>query len=99
MAGGAERTNTRLGMAEAAFIAARDSFYMGCGYCVAAKRLLVQHDLSFTEYDLSDPKHLETLRQRAPQARTVPQISVGTDHIGGFDNLNQRFSGRPEKSH
>lgn len=71
----------------------------GCGYCVAAKRLLVQHDLSFTEYDLSDPRHQETLRQRAPQARTVPQIFVGTHHIGGFDNLNQRLSGRPDKSH
>lgn len=44
----------------------------GCGYCVAAKRLLVQHDLSFTEFDLSVPEHLETLRQRAPQARAVP---------------------------
>ena len=29
MEGGAERTNTRLGRTEAAFIAARDSFYMG----------------------------------------------------------------------
>ncbi len=66
----------------------------GCGYCVAAKRLLVQHDLSFTEYDLSDPAHHETLRQRAPQARTVPQIFVGTQHIGGFENLNQKLSRR-----
>jgi len=70
----------------------------GCGYCVAAKRLLVQHDLSFTEYDLSDPKHLEALWQRAPDARTVPQIFVGTLHVGGFDNLNQRLSGDHGKS-
>lgn len=69
----------------------------GCGYCVAAKRLLVQHNLSFTEYDLTVPEHLEALRQRAPQARTVPQIFVGTQHIGGFDNLNQKLSDRQEK--
>lgn len=71
----------------------------GCGYCVAAKRLLVQHDLSFTEYDPSDPRNLAILQQRAPQARTVPQIFVGAHHIGGFDNLSQRLSGHPEKSH
>ncbi len=70
----------------------------GCGYCVAAKRLLVQHNLSFKEYDLSVPQHLETLRQRAPEARTVPQIFFGTLHIGGFDDLNQRLSGRHGKS-
>ncbi|MDP4034145.1 MAG: glutaredoxin domain-containing protein [Pseudorhodobacter sp.] len=70
----------------------------GCGYCVAAKRLLVQHDLSFTEFDLSVPEHLEALQQRAPQARTVPQIFVGTEYIGGYDNLNQKLSGHRDKS-
>jgi glutaredoxin 3 len=69
----------------------------GCGYCVAAKRLLVQHNLPFKEYDLSIPEHADALHQRAPQARTVPQIFVGALHIGGFDNLNQKLAGRQDK--
>ncbi|MDP2063318.1 MAG: glutaredoxin domain-containing protein [Phaeovulum sp.] len=51
----------------------------------------------FKEYDLSIPEHADALHQRAPQARTVPQIFVGALHIGGFDNLNQKLSGRQDK--
>ena len=59
-----------------------------CGYCHAAKRLLVQKGVSFTEYDtLADPKRKGEMVQRAHGRRTVPQIFVGETHVGGCDEL------------
>ncbi|MBZ0262525.1 MAG: glutaredoxin [Hyphomicrobiales bacterium] len=66
----------------------------GCGYCLAAKQLLVGRKLSYTEFDLSVPEHQEELSKRHPQAKTVPQIFVGKQLIGGFDDLNRELSRR-----
>ncbi|WP_114965436.1 glutaredoxin 3 [Alkalilacustris brevis] len=59
-----------------------------CGYCHAAKRLLTQKGVSFTEHDvLTDPSLKAEMINRAKGARTVPQIFVGDTHVGGCDEL------------
>lgn len=60
----------------------------GCGYCSRAKGLLKSKGVEFTEYDitLGGPKKAEML-ERAPDARTVPQIFIGETHVGGSDDL------------
>ena len=60
----------------------------GCGYCYRAKRLLDSKGISYTEHDVTmgGAKRDEML-QRAPMARTVPQIFVGDRHVGGSDDL------------
>jgi glutaredoxin 3 len=59
-----------------------------CGYCHAAKRLLTQKGVSFTEYDVSrDPELRQKMTQRAHGGYTVPQIFVGGTHVGGCDDL------------
>ena len=59
-----------------------------CGYCHAAKRLLTQKGVSFTEYDVSRDNDLRaTMMQRSNGGRTVPQIFVGETHVGGCDDL------------
>jgi glutaredoxin 3 len=59
-----------------------------CGYCHAAKRLLAQKGVAFTEHDVSTDGALRaTMMQRANGRRTVPQIFVGTTHVGGCDDL------------
>ena len=59
-----------------------------CGYCHAAKRLLTQKGVAFTEYDVSRDSDLRaTLMQRSNGGRTVPQIFVGKTHVGGCDDL------------
>lgn len=60
----------------------------GCGYCVRAKRLLDEKGAVYTEYDITmgGPKRDE-MRQRAPNAMTVPQIFIGEYHVGGSDDL------------
>lgn len=60
----------------------------GCPYCVRAKRLLSEKGAEFTEHDITmgGPKQLE-MRERAPNAMTVPQIFIGETHVGGSDDL------------
>ena len=60
----------------------------GCGYCYRAKRLLDQKGVEYSEYDITmgGPKRAEMM-ERAPNARTVPQIFVGETHVGGSDDL------------
>lgn len=59
-----------------------------CGFCHAAKRLLTQKGVEFTEIDvLRDPNRKPEMIQRANGGRTVPQIFVGETHVGGCDDL------------
>jgi len=60
-----------------------------CGYCHAAKRLLTQKGITFTEIDVSrDPDQRRAMMQRAKGGRTVPQIFIGGQHVGGCDELH-----------
>lgn len=59
-----------------------------CGFCHAAKRLLAQKGVSFSEIDvLSDPSRKSEMIERAAGRRTVPQIFIGGTHVGGCDDL------------
>ncbi len=60
----------------------------GCGFCFRAKRLLDSKGVEYSEHDITmgGPKRDEMV-ERAPSARTVPQIFVGDTHVGGSDEL------------
>ena len=59
-----------------------------CGFCHAAKRLLNQKGVEFTEINvLTNPGRKSEMIQRANGSRTVPQIFVGDIHVGGCDEL------------
>ncbi len=59
-----------------------------CVFCHAAKRLLNQKGIAFSEIDvLAEPQRKPEMIQRGGGRRTVPQIFVGTTHIGGCDDL------------
>ncbi|WP_425084179.1 glutaredoxin 3 [Ruegeria profundi] len=59
-----------------------------CGFCHAAKRLLKQKGVEFKEIDvLMHPKRKPEMIKRAGGKRTVPQIFIGPDHVGGCDDL------------
>jgi len=59
-----------------------------CGFCHAAKRLLNEKGIDFTEVDvLKQPERKAEMIQRANGGRTVPQIFVGDTHVGGCDDL------------
>ena len=59
-----------------------------CGFCHAAKRLLTQKGVNFSEIDvLAQPDRKPEMIQRANGGRTVPQIFIGDTHVGGCDAL------------
>ncbi len=59
-----------------------------CGFCHAAKRLLKQKGVTFSEVNvLAQPGRKVEMIQRANGGRTVPQIFVGEKHVGGCDEL------------
>ncbi len=59
-----------------------------CPFCTRAKALLKNKGVEFNEMDitLGGPKKKEMM-ERAPMARTVPQIFIGDVHVGGYDDL------------
>ena len=60
-----------------------------CPYCHAAKRLLQKKGAAYTEIDVSqDPDLRAKMIQRANGRRTVPQIFIGGQHVGGSDDLH-----------
>ena len=60
-----------------------------CGFCTAAKRLLDQKGVTYSEIDvLCDPERKPEMIERAGGRRTVPQIFIGDVHVGGFDDLH-----------
>jgi glutaredoxin 3 len=59
-----------------------------CPYCHAAKRLLSRKGVEFTEIDVTgDPKRRSEMVARANGRMTVPQIFIGSTHVGGYDDL------------
>ncbi len=59
-----------------------------CGFCHAAKRLLKDKGVNFSEINVwSDPSRKPEMIQRANGGRTVPQIFIGDIHVGGCDDL------------
>ena len=59
-----------------------------CGYCMAARRLLADKGVAFEEIDLSaEPARRAEMIARTSGARTVPQIFVDGEHLGGFSEI------------
>ena len=60
-----------------------------CPYCIRAKALLQSKNLTFKEIDVSnDVESLQKMMQLSG-LRTVPQIFINDESIGGFDELAQ----------
>ena len=59
-----------------------------CPYCVMAKQFLQRKGLGFEEVRVdTDPARRGEMLQRSDGRRTVPQIFIEGQHVGGFDDL------------
>jgi glutaredoxin 3 len=58
-----------------------------CPYCTAAKSLLNEKGVTFTEVDVVDPQKRAAMVEKAHGRRTVPQIFIGETHVGGYDDM------------
>ncbi|MEM9471914.1 MAG: glutaredoxin 3 [Pseudomonadota bacterium] len=62
---------------------------MMCGYCSAAKKLLSRKGVAYDEIDVTfAPGKRADMTKRAGGRRSVPQIFIGEDHVGGCDELH-----------
>ncbi len=67
-----------------------------CAYCIKAKILLETQHMEFIERKIGVDVTREQLLEIAPQARTVPQIVIDGNVIGGYDQLAQYIKGSEE---
>jgi glutaredoxin 3 len=59
-----------------------------CLYCMSAKALLQRKGVNFTEINVAGVPGLRAeMVARAHGRTTVPQIFIGTIHVGGCDDL------------
>ncbi|MGE5658986.1 MAG: glutaredoxin 3 [Actinomycetota bacterium] len=60
-----------------------------CPFCIRAKSLLKQKDVDFTEYAIDgDEAARNQMAQRAKGRRSLPQIFINDQHIGGCDDIH-----------
>ena len=59
-----------------------------CSYCDRAKELLKSKGVNYREISImSSAKVREEMIRKSGGRKTVPQIFIGGEHIGGFDDL------------
>jgi glutaredoxin 3 len=58
-----------------------------CSYCGAAKRLLAKRAVAYDEIDVTGDAEKRAWLVKATGRRTVPQIFVGGEPIGGYESL------------
>jgi glutaredoxin 3 len=63
--------------------------WASCPFCIRAKDLLKKKGVEFTEYSIDgDEAARAVMAQRANGRRSVPQIFIDDQHIGGCDDIH-----------
>ena len=63
-----------------------------CPYCDQAKALLTSKGIEFEEKKIGDGYTKEDLLEAVPTARTVPQIFIDNQLVGGFTELKAKLT-------
>ena len=63
-----------------------------CPYCDQAKALLTSKGIEFEERKIGDGYTKEDLLEAVPAARSVPQIFLDGELIGGFTELKTKLT-------
>jgi glutaredoxin 3 len=58
-----------------------------CPYCVRAKALFDRKGLTYEEINVEEQQERDKMVIKAGGRRTVPQIFIGSVHVGGCDDL------------
>lgn len=63
-----------------------------CTFCDQAKALLQQKGIPYEEKKIGDGYTKEELLEAVPTARTVPQIFLNDEYVGGFQELKAKLA-------
>lgn len=58
----------------------------GCGYCRRARELLARKGVDYTWIDVEHVSGARAEMQQRSNRNTVPQIFIGEQHLGGYDD-------------
>ena len=65
----------------------------GCSQCVSAKQLLKTKGIEYEEKNIAQGYNIQDLLELVPNAKTMPQIWLDEEHIGGFSDLKEKLQG------
>jgi glutaredoxin 3 len=64
-----------------------------CPYCVQAKSLLESKGIEYEERNIMQGTYTkEQLLEAVPTARTLPQIFLDEEYVGGFNELRKKLN-------
>ena len=63
-----------------------------CPFCIQAKALLESKGIEYEERNVSQGWTREQLLEAVPNARTVPQIFLDEELVGGFTELRKKLT-------
>lgn len=64
----------------------------GCGHCLQAKSLLESNGIQYEERNISSGTWTrEQLFEAVPTARTMPQIFLNGEYVGGYNELRNKL--------
>ena len=65
----------------------------GCVFCEKAKNLLKNKGIEYEEKNIAQGHKIQDLLEMVPNARTMPQIWLDEEHIGGYFELEKKLDG------
>ena len=63
-----------------------------CTYCEMAKKFFDSKDIDYVVYDTGISEIFDEMIKRNPGARTVPQIFIDDDLVGGYTDLIEKYT-------
>jgi glutaredoxin len=62
-----------------------------CPQCTSAKQLLKYNNIEYEEKNIADGHKIQDLLALVPNAKTMPQIWLDDEHIGGYKELQEKL--------
>tara|TARA_B100000700_G_C14543749_1_gene623229 strand:+ start:319 stop:546 length:228 start_codon:yes stop_codon:yes gene_type:complete len=62
-----------------------------CPFCVKAKNLLDSKGIEFEERNIASGWKIQDLLEAAPNAKTMPQIWLDDEYVGGYYELKAKL--------
>jgi glutaredoxin len=63
-----------------------------CPQCTSAKQLLKLNNIEYEEKNIADGHKIQDLLALVPNAKTMPQIWLDEEHIGGYLELRKKLN-------
>ena len=63
-----------------------------CPHCESAKQMLRMKGIEYEEKNIAEGHKIEDLLALVPNAKTMPQIWLDEEHIGGYSDLQKKLN-------